>query len=380
MKILVVSHEYPPIGGGGANACYFLTREYVAKGHEVTVLTARFQNNDKEEDINGVHLVRVNAMRKKQEKSNLLEMFIFLLNAWGQAIKLQKRDKFHICQVFFGIPSGPIAFYLKHRFHIPYIVRFGGGDIPGAQKRYAVIYQLLNPFVRQIWKHASGLVANSEGLQHRAEQFEKRYPITCISNGVDIDFFKPPVMQKNNHARDLEILFVSRLIEGKGLQDVIPNMKMINDAVENKVILRVVGDGPYRAELERLTKQQGMQEFVCFEGRKSKQELLYFYQHADVFILPSRSEGMPNVVLEAMAMGLPIVMTPCEGSKELIHNNGYSSPISQFTESIIELCKDEHLRNEFGKNSIEIVHKAFNWADKADQYLTLMTTCLPKKV
>lgn len=97
---------------------------------------------------------------------------------------------------------------------------------------------------------------------------------------------------------------------------------------------------------------------------------------SDLFILPSRSEGMPNVVLEAMAMGLPIIMTPCEGSKELIGNNGYITPIEQFATHMIEVCKDSELRERLGNNSIQIVNREFSWADKANQYMELMKSCM----
>ncbi|MDD3137774.1 MAG: glycosyltransferase family 4 protein [Lachnospiraceae bacterium] len=385
MKILIVSHEYPPVGGGGANACYFLSREYAAQGHEVTVLTAQFHGNPQDEMINGVHIHRVDVKRKKQEKSNLLEMGFFLMKAWKKAEKLQEQYQFDISQIFFGIPSGPVGLHLKRKYQLPYIVRFGGGDIPGAQKRYALLYKVLNPFLRNIWKNASGLVANSEGLQLRAERFEDKYPIACIANGVDTEFFHPaesknmqdveaPEMEIKS--KDITVLFVSRLIEGKGLQDIIPHLQKISEASGRKVLLQIVGDGPYRENLEALTRETHMEQYVTFEGRKNKQELLSYYGSADFFILPSRSEGMPNVVLEAMAMGLPIIMTPCEGSKELIHENGYIAPIDQFIERMITMCKDKQLRNQFGRRSMELIQSEFTWSDKAKQYISLMENCV----
>ena len=91
-----------------------------------------------------------------------------------------------------------------------------------------------------------------------------------------------------------------------------------------------------------------------------------------MFILPSESEGMPNVVLEAMAMGLPIVMTPCGGSKEVIQENGYVVPIEKFVDTVIDLCNDEQSRISMGKKSEMLARTRFGWKEKAEEYINLM--------
>lgn len=377
MNILVISHEFPPIGGGGANACYFLTKGYVTLGHKVTVITAKYQQDKSIEDMQGVHIVRVKALRKHMEKSSFLEMLSFLVKAWQMSMHMAKRVPYDVCHVFFGIPSGPIALHLKKKYHIPYIVRFGGGDIPGAQKRFALVYKILEPAIRSIWKQADYLIANSEGLCARAMKFEDRYPIQIIPNGVDVEFFtREEQTGKRGKSHKIELLCVSRLIEGKGLQDIIPFMLEINQRTCRQVILRIVGDGPYRTELERITRETSMLNFVFFEGRKNQQDLLPYYQNADIFILPSRSEGMPNVVLEAMSTGLPIIITPCEGSKELVTDNGYIVPKEQFIEKVITLCTEDEGRLEMGNRSSQIVHQDYLWLDKAREYTRLMEQCL----
>ena len=78
MNILIISHEYPPIGGGGANACLYLAKNYAQLGHKVTVLTACFRDLLREEEIDNVQIIRVRALRKKEDKSTFPEMFSFL--------------------------------------------------------------------------------------------------------------------------------------------------------------------------------------------------------------------------------------------------------------------------------------------------------------
>lgn len=378
MNILIISHEYPPIGGGGANACLNLAKNYAALGHKVTILTACFEHLPLEEKSGNVHIIRTWALRKKEDKSTFIEMFSFLCSARFKVRQIVKKDEFDVCQIFFGIPSGPIGVYLKKRYGIPYVIRFGGGDIPGAQKRFSFIYKILSPAIRDIWKNADALVANSDVLKQRALQYENKYPIEIIPNGVDSVFFtregsyeKQDKTEGSKEDKEVHVLFVSRLIQGKGLQYVIPEMKRVNAACERHVSLTIVGDGPYRGELEKITLASGVGAYVSFTGKKNKEELYQYYSDADLFILPSESEGMPNVVLEAMAMGLPILMTPCGGSKELIEDNGRIEPIAQFVDAMVEMCKDEKGRIRMGKQSELLARTKFGWREKAKAYIRL---------
>jgi len=375
MKILIISHEYPPVGGGGANACFFLSKEFGRKGNEVTIITAQFENLPNEENTeDNVIIYRVDCKRRNQEKSSLGEMFSFLLRAWKRAEQLVQKNNYDKCLVFFGIPSGPLALHLKHRYNLPYVVRFGGGDIPGAQKRFKYIYMILSPVIRNIWKNADILIANSEGLKKRAQKFEDRYAIEIIENGVDNQFFAP--LKAREETDTIKILFVSRLIEGKGLQYIIPDMKRVSDEVcektGKKVKLVIVGDGPYREVLEEIAKNHDCSGFVSFEGRKDKEQVRQYYQKADVFVLPSLSEGMPNVVLEAMACGLPIVMTPCEGSKELVTDNGIISTIDSIVDNLVKVCTDAEMREKMGRNSLKNITANFMWESVARRYLAVL--------
>jgi glycosyltransferase involved in cell wall biosynthesis len=369
MKILAVSHEFPPIGVGGANACYFLTKGFVEKGHEVALVTANFKNLPEQEVQNGVRIYRVNAARAHQEHCSFKEMLSYLCKAMPLADKLQKQEHFDICLVFFGIPSGPIGYVLKKKYKLPYVIRFGGGDVPGFQERFTKVYKLIAPAIKMIWRNADARIANSEGLRQMALNFYDKKEFQVICNGVDTDMFYPAWQKEHS---DFQILFVSRLIERKGLQHIIPQLKHIQSQVAKKITLVIVGDGPYRSELERLTAECGAWDMVRFEGQKGKQELLPYYQSADLFILPSAKEGMPNVVLEAMACGLPILMTPCEGSAELVDGNGYIQNKEEFASEIVELIVDEQLREKMGKASIALVDKKFTWDKTVEAYLKLM--------
>lgn len=378
MRILIVSHEYPPIGGGGANACMNLAREYSRKGHKVDIVTVWYLGEDDVTRSENISIYRVRSKRKYLEHCGFVEMLDYLLKSWRIVKKLANCEKYDICQVFFGIPSGPIGWQLKRKYGIPYVIRFGGGDIPGFQDRFSQVYRIIAPAIKQIWKEADALVANSSGLKEMAEAFYNKKEILIIPNGADVRASDQNYGRiSDNGCKDsniIKLLFVSRLIERKGLQDIIPQIKEVKEQCEYRDIqlcFEVIGDGPYRSVLEEMTQNEGLSGTIVFYGQKKKDELPYFYQNADIFVFPSRKEGMPNVVLEAMSYGLPIVMTPCQGSDELIDENGIVSKSNKFGENIIKLILDNEARCKYGKKSLRMISERYSWQNTCEKYLDL---------
>ena len=385
MKILIISHEYPPIGGGGANACMHLAAEYAKMGHDVDIVTVWYdglKDREEQKDTAGqgtVRIYRIHSKRKYVEHCSFKEMLDYLRMALPVASRLEKDNDYDICQVFFGIPSGPIGYYLKKKYKLPYVIRFGGGDIPGFQDRFTKVYKLIGPAIKVLWKNADALVANSRGLKELAEGFYAKKKIDIIPNGADLSDISRGKNDSTVDDKVITLLFVSRLIERKGLQDVLPQLKELRQRsrdIGKDIRLRVVGDGPYRETLEDIVRSEEIADIVEFCGQKSKKELPEYYSSADIFIFPSRKEGMPNVVLEAMSYGLPIVMTPCQGSEELIDGNGYISDVGSFGENIYRMISDRSEMNNRGHRSREIIEDRFLWEKTADRYIELFNSII----
>ena len=361
----------------------YLSKEYARYGHSIDIITVWWEGTQEEEisDDKRIRVFRIRAKRQKKASCSFAEMLDFIIKAKTKADDLVKEKKntnssYDICQIFFGIPSGVISYYLKKKYHLPYVVRFGGGDIPGFQDRFKQVYKIISPAIRKIWGNADALVANSKGLKELALRFCDEYPVSIIHNGVDTEVFKP------KHKEDgdpVTLLFISRLIERKGLQFIIPKMRKISEETNRNIRLLVIGDGPYRLNLEQMAKKENVESQVFFVGQKDKKELPELYQQGDIFIFPSQKEGMPNAVLEAMACGLPIIMSPCQGSEELIAGNGViaDANMEDFYESIIEIIKlDQEEKNKMARESRERAVKLFSWDSKAREYLSLFNTII----
>lgn len=374
MNILCISHEFPPIGGGGATACKNITQKYAARGHSVTVMTAAFEDTPPFERNEGVNIIRLKCKRANKDNSSFAEMLSFLLCAFRQVPKIIKKEKFDVVHIFFGIPSGPLGWYIKKRYNIPYIVRLGGGDIPGTQKRFDKIYTLISPFLKMIWRNADHVTANSSGLLERARRYYHKANFSVIPNGINIEDYPDEKTTRSNGK--LQLITTARIVERKGIQHVIDTLSALVKETDGNILYTIVGDGPYRKEIEELAVKLGVSEYIEITGILPFSDVMKKLQSADIFVLMSHWEGMPNVVLEAMASHLPIIMTNCEGSSELIEDNGFiidlNSDISaELAKTVKVLYNSTELMKKMGHKSYERVRDNFSWERTAEEYLGL---------
>ncbi|MEP6896421.1 MAG: glycosyltransferase, partial [Chloroflexota bacterium] len=191
MRILIINSEYPPLGGGAGNASAHIARALTDMGYEIAVITTRFQDLPHKEQSGGLTIHRIPALRQRQDRSGALEQLIFMISASLSALILVRHFKPDAALAFFGVPSGVVALFLKMIYKIPYIVSLRGGDVPGFRPYDFLFYhKLLAPLLRVVWKNASAVVANSNGLRDLALAFEPRFDIPIIPNGVDLDVYK----------------------------------------------------------------------------------------------------------------------------------------------------------------------------------------------
>jgi glycosyltransferase involved in cell wall biosynthesis len=179
------------------------------------------------------------------------------------------------------------------------------------------------------------------------EEWDK-FEVTPL--GVDAEKF--PARAANTGNAQFEILCVGRLVPAKGQHILIRALELLVQHGRD-VRLRFIGDGPDRASLTELAERAGVSARVFFEGSVNQDRIREFYNHADVFVLPSFAEGVPVVLMEAMSMELPCVTTRITGIPELIRDgiDGLLVAPSDHEElacTIERLMADPKLRRDLG--------------------------------
>ena len=190
MNILLINYEYPPIGGGAATATAAIAGHLTSMGHAVTVLTSRFRDLKGEAREGDVRVVRCPAIRKKPDRSGILEMFSFLVSAGLMLFSVIRRHRIEASIVFFSFPCGPLGLWGLKRGNVPYVISLRGGDVPGNEAALDPLHRLLTPLRRLIFRRSVAVVANSPGLKEMSERADP-CQVQVIPNGVDTDFFSP---------------------------------------------------------------------------------------------------------------------------------------------------------------------------------------------
>ena len=371
MRILLLNSEYPPIGGGAGNASANLAHCLAHMGHAITVVTSRWADLPNREQDGNLTVLRIPALRRKQDRSGALEQVLFILSASFASLKLVRQLKPDATLAFFGVPSGAAALFLKWTAGIPYVVSLRGGDVPGFRPYdFGVYHKLIAPLLRLIWKNASAIVANSNGLRDLALKFDSRFEIPIIPNGVDLDLYKTGA-HENTSPR---LFSAGRIVHQKGLDLALRALSGLKDLDWE---WRIAGDGPQSDFLKLLAHELGIADRVHFLGWQSRGQLIGHYQWSNLFLFPSRHEGMPNAVLEAMASGLPVIASRIAGSEELVVDGetGFLFPsedVDLLRVALKRLLTDASLRQGMGAASRRRVELHYSWQGVAGQYALLL--------
>lgn len=363
MRILTLSYEFPPIGGGGAQVVAGLSRELVANGHEVDVVTMGFRGLPPLETVDGVTVHRVPCLRARKEICHPPEMLTYLAAAIPRALRLARSRKFDLNHTHFIFPDGIIAAVLRKRTGLPYIITAHGSDVPGYNPdRFRGYHRLLAPVWRWTTRGTDRLVCPSATLEKLVRDNGYRGAAVRIPNGIDVGRFCP------DRVKEDRILVVTRMVPRKGVQYVLEALRGLDTRTYE---LHIVGQGPCLPTLRE--KARALDLPVIFHGwiDNRSPRLQELYETSRIFVLPSEAENCPTVLLEAMASGLAVVTSRATGCAELVGDAGVlvePRNVPQIRQAIEALMAEPDLCERLGRRGCQRVRSAFTWHAIARQY------------
>jgi glycosyltransferase involved in cell wall biosynthesis len=353
MKIVQVVAYYPPHIGGMENCVKEISDRLARKGHQVEIFTS---------DIGC----------KKRRHSSTNNLNIHYLKSWEFAhtaiipnlfFKLLMIPKdfimhVHIAQVF--IPE--IVFLISKIRKIPYIAHIHADVGPSGKMGFLLpFYKKM--FLQKILNSALKIVVPSKDY---VSLISKKYTISKtkiyeVPNGVDLKYFKNISTKLHSPVR---LLSVSRLSKPKNIPLLIQSFKLAIEKNHRNLELHIVGEGEEKNKIFDLIKKEKLEKKVLLHGGLWGKDLYDIYSYSDIFILTSGCESFGLVLIEAMASGLPIVVSNITSVKNIVKNNitgllAKPTP-KDFTRAVEKLLSNSQLRKKLIKNGLKEVKK-YDW-------------------
>ena len=319
MNILVLIHEFPPIGGGGGPIARDLSLQWVKAGHRVRVVTARFGDLPHRENIDGLDVVRLDCHRTESFRAKMKAMIGYVTAASRYCLFDCKDFQPDLIHVHFAVPNGPAAMIAAKKMKVPYVITAHLGDIPGASpEKTKKWFQYIQPFTPPIWKNAARVIAVSEFSRAMALK-SYNVPIDVIPNGIDYEKIRNPEIVKHETPK---IVFAGRFVPQKNIAQIINTLEEVRDLNWHATL---IGDGQDKEMLMALCEEKGLQDRIDFPGWKTPEEVIGIFHQSDILFMPSRSEGLPVTGIQGMASGLALLLSNAGGNPEIISEgvNGY---------------------------------------------------------
>lgn len=312
MRILVLTHEYPPIGGGGGRVAQDICNGLAERGHQVQVLTAHCGNLPNREKQGNVRIRRVRSGRSLPYKADLKAMAGFVIRSFWDGLDIVRSWRPEVIHTHFAVPAGASACGLSLMTGVPYVLTAHLGDVPGGvPEKTKNWFRWVFPFTPPIWRRAARVIAVSEFTRQLALQ-KYSVEINVIPNGVSLEEIDPGKIQLTVPPR---VIFAGRFVPQKNPLQIVRTLAALRDIPWNCVML---GDGLLREDVEREIKIFNLQDRFTLPGWVKPEEVLDWCRCSDVLFMPSLSEGLSVVGVQALAMGMAMVLSRVGGNVDLV--------------------------------------------------------------
>jgi glycosyltransferase involved in cell wall biosynthesis len=310
-------------------------------------------------------------------RASFLSMAIYVLAGLWVGLRLTGRFQPDVFHAHFAVPAGALAWLLSRMMGIPYVLTVHLGDVPGGvPEKTDEWFRWIYPFTPRIWRNAKEIVAVSEFTRQLASQKYKE-KIQVVPNGVDLKTLMPNQISLNDPPR---IVFAGRFVEQKNPLQFVRTLHEIKDQKWQAVM---IGDGPLMEEVKCTIAELGLQDRFQLTGWIEPQDVLNWFDKSDLLFMPSRSEGLPVVGVQALAKGLAIVASRVGGFVDLVNEdkNGYLIPeavVNGFMTSLSSLISDPSRLLAFRIASLEKA-KSFELEQIVREYESIFLRVISRK-
>ncbi len=359
-RILIFSLAYVPHVGGAEVALKEITDRI--SDIEFHMLTLNFGGEAGEEKIGNVVVHRIGNGASYSSK------ILFVVRAALAARVLHRTHHFDAFWAMMSYMLFPIVLLRLRNIRVPYLLTLQEGDpFEDTFNRWFILP--FRPLLSVGFKNASAVQAISTYLAQWATNMGFKKEVTVIPNGVDLERFieapHPPIVT----AGVVNLITASRLVYKNALDEVIRALVLLPENVQ----FVVYGSGPDERVLRALAEDLKVASRVLFKGHSSHADLARSFATAHIFIRPSRSEGMGNSFIEAMAVGLPVIGTQEGGIADFLFDakrnpsketTGWAvdkdSP-QQIAMAVKEILTNPEKVSRVRANAFALVHEKYDW-------------------
>ena len=312
--------------------------------------------------------------------ARMLDGWSFELGIRGTVRRLVRQGRVEAILATWAYPDVAAASWLARKLRIPLVAKLHGSDINVYAKG-----RMRRSLIAEALTRCEKVICVSSSLQEKVIELGiARDRIDVIPNGVDGEAFKLQDKMECRSALGLPlekrvILFVGNLVAVKGVEDLLDAFDRCQDSAgAGSHVLVIVGDGKLRERLERRITALGLKQDVRLVGARPHEEIPCWLGACDVLCLPSRNEGCPNVVLEALACGRPVVGTRAGGIAELVHDgrNGLLVAVGDVQALVAALLKAAATD---WQASVIRASVASSWHESAAQVLQVMEGAVSRR-
>jgi len=418
-RIFMVVTTFHPVVGGVERQALVQARNLRERGHEVTIIT--FRHNKAwpvQEIIEGVPVMRVAGalLRGREKLPRLLQrslyMVALMIMGWVLWRLRHSYDLLHVHQFsLLALPtavvaratSKPVLFVLHSAGapqgsttpHKPLLIAgpldssaswlevstqtYIGGDLENLKRMGKLAVRLTRSLLASI--NTVVVIISSRMKDYLIEHNFSFLDTQFIANGLDIDRFHPTLVDAFDNERRRIVVCISRLSYEKGIDVLLQAWYLIQkQAPETRLI--IVGTGPLQGQLEQMAQALAIVDSVEFAGLQ--QDIPAQLYRGSLAVSPSRWEGMPVAVLEAMACGLPCVATRVSGSEDIITHgvNGLlvePEDYQSLAQALLVLLRDPELARQYGRAAHSTIEQRYSLEHITNQYVELYRRMVGRK-